>query len=170
MKNNASRIKKLTFLGIFASLAMLLSYVEFLLPPLFAAVPGIKLGLPNIVIIFILYRFGLKDAAAVSFIRLSLSALLFGSVITLAYSFAGAVLSLTIMALLKKLDIFSTVVVSIAGGICHNIGQIIVAVFLLNTPQIAYYLIVLTVTGTISGTFIGLCGALMIKRISLPKI
>lgn len=169
MKNNASKIKRLTFLGIFASLAMLLSYVEFLLPPLFAAVPGIKLGLPNIVIIFILYRFGLWDAATVSFIRLALSALLFGSVITLAYSFAGAILSLTVMAILKKLDIFSTVVVSIAGGVCHNIGQILVAMLLLDTPQIAYYLIVLAVTGTISGTFIGLCGALMIKRISLPK-
>ena len=170
VKNNSSRIKRLTFLGIFTSLAMLLSYVEFLLPPLFAAVPGIKLGLPNIVIIFILYRFGIKDAAAVSFIRLALSALLFGSVITFAYSFAGALLSLTIMLILKKLDLFSTVIVSIAGGVCHNIGQILVAMVLLDTPQIAYYLIILTITGTISGAFIGLCGALMIKRVLISKI
>lgn len=169
MKNDLSRIRRLTFLGIFASLALLLSYVEFLIPPLFAAVPGIKLGLPNIVIIFVLYRFGLWDAAAVSFLRLALSALLFGSVMTLAYSLAGAVLSLFIMVLLKKFDAFSTIIVSISGGICHNIGQILVAMLLLDTPQIAYYLIVLTVTGTISGAFVGLCGALMIKRLSLSK-
>ena len=169
MNNNQSRIRKLTFLGIFTALAMLLSYVEFLIPPLFSAVPGIKLGLPNVVIIFILYRFGLWDAASISFIRLALSALLFGSVITLAYSFAGALLSLSVMALLKKLNLFSTVVVSIAGGICHNIGQILVAMLLLDTPQIAYYLIVLAITGTISGAFIGLCGALMIKRITFQR-
>lgn len=169
MKNNQSRIKRVTFLGLLTSLALLLSYIEFLLPPLFAAVPGIKLGLPNIVIIFVLYRFGLSYAAGVSFLRLTLSSLLFGSVMTLAYSLAGAVLSLFIMVILKKLDFFSTVIVSIAGGICHNIGQILVAMLLLDTPQIAYYLIVLTVTGTISGAFVGLCGALMIKRLSINR-
>jgi heptaprenyl diphosphate synthase len=169
VKNNRSKIQRITFLGLFTALALLLSYVEFLLPPLFAAIPGIKLGLPNIVIIFVLYRFGLWNAAAVSFLRLAMSSLLFGTVMTFAYSLAGAVLSLVIMVLLKKLDIFSTVIVSIAGGVCHNIGQILVAVLLLGTPQIAYYLIVLMITGTISGAFVGLCGALMIKRISIKR-
>ena len=147
-----------------------MSYVEFLLPPLFSAVPGIKLGLPNIVIIFTLYRFGLKEAAVVSFIRLAISSMLFGTLVTFAYGFAGAVLSLTVMTLLKKFDFLSTAGVSIAGGVMHNLGQILVAMVLLNTPQIAYYLIVLAITGTISGLFIGLCGALMIKRVPLKKI
>ena len=169
MKRNQEKVKKITFLGLSAALALLLSYVEFLLPPLFAAVPGIKLGLPNIVIIFVLYRFGLGSAATVSFVRLVISSMLFGNAMTFAYSLAGAVLSLAIMALLKKLDFFSTVGVSITGGVTHNIGQILVALLLLDTPQIAYYMIVLTVTGIISGAFIGLCGAFMIKRIPIGK-
>ena len=169
MKSTRTKTKKITFLGLSAALALLLSYVEFLLPPLFAAVPGIKLGLPNIVIIFVLYRFGLGSAATVSFVRLVISSILFGNVMTFAYSLAGAVLSLTIMALLKKLDLFSTVGVSITGGVAHNLGQILVALLLLDTPQIAYYMIVLTVTGIISGAFIGLCGAFMIKRIPIGK-
>ena len=170
MKKNKLNIKRLTFLGLCASLALLMSYVEFLLPPLFAAVPGIKLGLPNIVIIFVLYRFGLREAAVVSFIRLAVSSLLFGTIVTFAYGLAGAVLSLTVMTILKKLDFLSTVGVSIAGGVTHNLGQILVAMFLLNTPQIAYYLIVLAITGTISGLFIGLCGALVIKRVPLKNL
>ena len=169
MRNNRLKIQKITFLGLSAALALLLSYVEFLLPPLFSAVPGIKLGLPNIVIIFTLYRFGLGSAATVSFVRLVISSMLFGNVMTFAYSLAGAILSLAIMALLKKLDLFSTVGVSITGGVAHNLGQILVALLLLDTPQIAYYMIVLTVTGTISGAFIGLCGAFMIKRIPNVK-
>lgn len=169
MKSNQTKIKKITFLGLSASLALLLSYVEFLIPPLFAAVPGIKLGLPNIVIIFALYQYGLGSAAAVSFVRLVISSMLFGNVMTFAYSLAGATLSLAIMALLKKLDFFSTVGVSITGGVSHNLGQILVALLLLDTPQIAYYMIVLTVTGIISGAFIGLCGAFVIKRISINK-
>ena len=169
MRSNQAKIKKITFLGLSAALALLLSYVEFLLPPLFAAVPGIKLGLPNIVIIFVLYQYGLGSAAAVSFVRLVISSMLFGNAMTFAYSLAGAVLSLLAMALLKKIDMFSTVGVSIVGGILHNLGQILVALILLDTPQIAYYMIVLTVTGTISGAFIGICGAFMIKRIPLKK-
>lgn len=169
MKSNQTKVKKITFLGLSAALALLLSYVEFLLPPLFAAVPGIKLGLPNIVIIFVLYRFGLISAATVSFVRLVISSMLFGNVMTFAYSLAGATLSLIIMALLKKLDLFSTVGVSITGGVAHNLGQILVALLLLDTPQIAYYMIILTVTGIISGAFIGLCGAFMIKRIPIKK-
>jgi heptaprenyl diphosphate synthase len=170
VEHKHTRTKKIAFVGLAASLALLLSYVEFLLPPLFVAVPGIKLGLPNIIILYVLYCIDLKYAALVSFTRLFISALLFGNVMTLAYSAAGAVLSLLVMAILKKLDLFSTVGVSVSGGIAHNLGQILVAVVLLDTPQIAFYLIVLALTGTISGIFIGLCGALMVKRLPYKKI
>ncbi len=161
--------KKVAFLGLSASLALLLSWIEFLLPPLYAAVPGIKIGLPNVVILVVLYLVGTKEAATVSLVRLCVSSLLFGNPVMFVYSAAGAVLSLLLMILLKKLDRLSTVGVSVAGGVAHNIGQTAVAMLLLNTPQIAYYLIVLTVTGTISGVFIGLCGAFLTKRLSKTK-
>ena len=155
-------------LGLFASLAMLLSYVELQLPPLYAAVPGIKIGLPNVAIIFILYRLGIREAAVVSFVRLIIVAMLFGSVMTFIYSAAGAVLSLAVMAILKKADFLSTVGVSVAGGVFHNLGQIIMAMIFLSTAEVGYYMAVLAVTGTVSGIFVGLCGAFLIKR--LPKI
>lgn len=169
MKNSQTRTKKIAFVGIAASLALLLSYVEFLLPPIFVAVPGIKVGLPNVVILYVLYCLGIKYAVMVSFVRICISSLLFGNVMTLAYSVAGAILSLLVMIILKKIDKFSTVGVSVAGGVAHNLGQILVAMVLLDTPQIAFYMIVLAVTGTISGIFIGLCGAILIKRIPANK-
>ena len=164
MKSKQTKTKHIAFVGIAATLALLLSYVEFLLPPLFAAVPGIKIGLPNVVILFMLYRAGFRYAALISFIRLSISSLLFGNAMTLVYSTAGALLSLLIMGILKKTDKFSAVGVSVAGGVMHNLGQVLVAMLLLDTPQIAYYMIVLAFTGTISGIFVGLTGAHLIKR------
>lgn len=170
MKQRQTKTKTVAFLGISAALALLLSYVEFLLPPLFAAVPGIKLGLPNAVILYVLFALDARYAAGVSAVRLLVASLLFGNAMTLAYSAAGAALSLTVMTLLKKTDRLSPVGVSVAGGVSHNLGQILVAMLLLDTPQIAYYLIVLTVTGTVSGIFIGLCGALLVKRIPARRI
>ena len=160
----------MAMLGMCASVALLLSYVETLFPPLFAAVPGIKIGLPNVAIIFLLYRFGVKEAAIVSFVRLIIVSMLFGNTMTLAYSVAGAVLSLLTMALLKRMNFLSTVGVSVAGGVSHNVGQILVAMVLLSTAEIGYYMIVLAVTGTVSGIFVGLCGAFLIKRLPDKKI
>lgn len=170
MRTNTLRTKKITFLALFASLALLLSYVEMLLPPIFTAVPGVKMGLPNIVIILILYRFGIKEAAIISFVRLVIVTMLFGSIMMFWYSLAGAVLSLTVMGILKKFDFMSTVGVSVAGAIMHNVGQTIVAVFLMQTPKIMYYLAVLSITGTIAGIFIGLCGAFLHKRFEKIKM
>ena len=158
--------KKLTLLGLLTAIALLLSYVEALLPPIFVAVPGIKMGLPNIAIIFVLYRFGLKEAAAVSLVRLAAVALLFGSAMTLIYSLAGAVLSLALMSLLKKSNLFSMIGVSIVGGVSHNLGQILVAMWLMETAEIGYYMIILTVTGTIAGILIGLAGSFVLKYLN----
>ncbi len=162
MKNKA---KKIAFMGIMASLAIVLSYVEAMLPPLSASVPGIKMGLANIVIVFALYSFGVGSAVCISLVRLFAVALLFGNATTFAYSFAGAALSLTLMYLLKRFDILSPVGVSTAGGVSHNIAQIAVAILLLGRAEIGYYLIVLTLTGTVSGVLIGLLGSLLIKRL-----
>ncbi len=161
MMNN--RVKKIVFLGLCTAIAMILSYVEILLPPLWSGIPGIKMGLPNIVILFVLYRFSAKEAALVSLVRLLTVALLFGNGMTFIYSFSGAVLSLLIMILFKRLNFFSMVGVSIAGGVFHNLGQILAAMFLLDTAQIGYYMIVLTVTGTVAGIFVGFAGSLVLK-------
>lgn len=162
--------KKIAFLGLFTAITLVLAYVEVLLPPLFTAIPGIKLGLPNIAIIFILYRMGVKEAAAVSFVRIVAVSLLFGNPMTFAYSMAGGVLSLTAMALLRKIDLLSVVGVSVAGGVLHNVGQILMAMLLLDTAELGYYLIVLAVTGTISGIFVGLCGSFAVKRIFIKGL
>lgn len=158
-------VRRLAFLGLCASVALVFSYIEALIPPIISSVPGIKLGLPNIAIIFVLYKFGLRDAAAVSFVRIVIVSLLFGNAFALAYSVAGAVLSLAVMALLKKLDILSTVGVSVAGGIFHNVGQILVAMAVLGTAELGYYLIVLAISGTVAGIFVGVCGSLAIARL-----
>jgi heptaprenyl diphosphate synthase len=168
MRNtNRKNIHKLALLSILTSAALILSYVEAVLPPIFSAVPGIKLGFPNILIIYILYRMGLWEAVAVSFVRIVLVSLLFGTPLSFVYSVAGAFLSLTIMAILKKTDLLSTVGVSVAGAVFHNLGQILMAMLLLGTADIGYYMVILAVTGTIAGVFIGLCGALMIKRLNV---
>ncbi len=159
------KTKKIAFLGLCTAVTLILSYVEALLPPLWAAVPGIKMGLPNIMILFLLYRFSWREAAAVSLVRLAAVAMLFGSVMTLAYSFAGAVLSLLVMALLKKSNRFSMVGVSITGGVFHNLGQIFVAMLVLETAEIGYYMIVLTLTGTAAGILVGLAGSFVLKAL-----
>ncbi|MBR5246459.1 MAG: Gx transporter family protein [Clostridia bacterium] len=167
MKN---KTKKISFLGIATSVALILAYIEAILPPIWTAVPGIKVGLPNLIIILILYRFGFKEAVIVSGIRLIIVTILFGNAMTLAYSVAGAVLSLLVMGILKKTDKFSTVGVSIVGAVCHNLGQIIVAIFLFDTVQIGYYMIVLAITGTIAGVFIGVGSSLLLRRTENLKI
>ena len=158
--------RKLAYLGLCTAVALILAYVEVLLPPLTSAVPGIKLGLPNIAIIFVLYRYGVRYAAMVSFVRIAVVSILFGNPMTFAYSAAGAALSLLVMAILRRMDVLSTVGVSVAGGVFHNVGQILMAMLVLGTAELGYYLIVLAITGTISGIFVGLCGALAVKRIS----
>ena len=161
------KTKKLTMLALLSAAALIFAYVESLFPPLVASVPGIKMGLPNIAIIFTLYKFGVKEAFTVSFIRLVFVALLFGNMMSLWYSFMGALLSLTVMAILKKLDLFSLTGISVAGGVLHNLGQILVAILLTGVKEIAYYMIFLAVSGTISGILIGLVSAFIIKRIKL---
>lgn len=160
MKNDT---KKLTLLALLTAIALILSYLESLLPPLSAFFPGVKLGLANIAILFTLYRYGVKEAAAVSFVRLFLSTLLFGSVVSLFYGAAGAVLSLASMGLLRRLSVFSAVGVSVVGGVMHNMGQIGVAVLLTETAAVGYYLPILLLSGILSGVAVGIAAALCIR-------
>ena len=160
-----NKVKDTAFLGLCVTLALGLAYVEVLMPPLLAAVPGIKMGLPNIVLIFLLYRRGIAAAATVSLLRMVLVTLLFGNWMAFLYSLAGGALSMAVMVLLKRLNFLSVAGVSVAGGVTHNVGQILIAMWLMNTAELGYYLIVLAVTGTVAGLFIGLCGALLIRRV-----
>ncbi|MBR7181781.1 MAG: Gx transporter family protein [Clostridia bacterium] len=158
------RAKRVAFLSMSIALAMILSFVESLIPAL-VAIPGIKIGLPNLIIVFLLYRVGWKETVIVSIIRIVLVSVLFGNIQTMTFSIAGAVLSLLGMILLQKTNWFSTIAVSITGGILHNIGQIIAAVLWTQTAEIAYYLPVLLISGTVAGTVIGLLAGLLVKRL-----
>ena len=162
--------KKITVLALFSAMAIIFSYIEAILPPIWSAIPGIKVGLANIVTVALLYRFSIKEASIVAFIRIIIIALLFGNAMTLMYSIAGFVLSIAIMAILKKTGLFSTVGVSIAGGVFHNLGQIIVAMIVLQTKEIGYYMIILAITGTVAGILIGIAGNLMLKYSSKLRL
>ena len=156
--------RKIARMGLLVALSMILSYVESLIPA-FVAVPGVKVGLANIVVVFALYTLGPIEALAVSLIRVVLSSLLFGSVLSLLYSLSGALLSLVGMILMKKAKIFSTTVVSVTGGVLHNVGQILVACLVLETDVLLYYLPVLILSGTITGAVIGIASSIVIKRL-----
>ena len=161
------KASKIAQYGLLTALALVLSYLESLIPPLW--VPGVKLGLPNLAVVFALYRLGWKDACAISLVRVVLVTLLFGNGAALAYSIAGAALSLSLMGLLKKTGKFSTVGVSVAGGVAHNAGQTLVAMALLETSRLAWYLPVLWVSGTIAGVLIGIVSGVLVERVPDPK-
>ena len=153
--------------GLITALALVLSYLESLLPPL--GVPGVKLGLPNLAIVFALYRLSFRDACVISLVRVALAALLFGNGASLAYSAAGAVLSLAVMGLLKKAGRFSSVGVSVAGGVAHNAGQILVAMAMLETARLAWYLPVLWISGVIAGVVVGAVSGELVRRVPEQK-
>ena len=161
--------KRLTLLSVLVAVAMILSYVESLVPA-FVAVPGVKMGLSNIATVFALYTLGPVAAISVSLVRVCLSALLFGNAASLIYSLFGAAFALLAMILLKRLSLFSAMGVSVAGGVFHNVGQILMAMWLLGTAELGYYLIVLAITGTVSGVFVGLCGGMAVKRIPMRNM
>ncbi len=158
------KTRKISYMALTTALCMVLSFVESQIPA-FVAVPGVKVGLANIAVIFALYRMGWKEAAAVSLIRVVLVSLLFGNFAALFYSLAGAVLSLAGMCLLKKTGKFTEIIVSVAGGVLHNIGQIAMASILLETDVLRYYLPLLLLSGTIAGIVVGVSSAILIRRI-----
>ncbi len=162
------KTKKVAFLGLSIALAMILSFVESQIPAL-VAIPGIKVGLPNLVMVFLLYKVGWKETVIVSIIRVVLVSMLFGNVQTMAFGIAGAALSLTGMIILKKLNFFSCIAISVVGGVLHNVGQIIMACLITETAQIAYYLPVLLISGTVAGVVIGLIGGMLVKRLDRFK-
>jgi len=158
------RERKVALYGLLTALAFVLSYIEAQIPVLFA-VPGMKLGLTNLVILFSLYRMSSRDALLLNIVRMILVAATFGNLFSLAYSLAGGILSWLAMILLKRSKKFSMVGVSVAGGVAHNVGQILVAIFVLETGKLIYYLPVLLVSGLAAGVVVGILGGELVKRI-----
>ena len=157
--------KRLTLLALSVAVAMILSYVEILLPGFSHIAPGLKIGLPNIVIISILYIFGVKDAAIVSLIRVFLTSLLFTSFFMGAYGLVGAILSLALMSLLKKSGKFSMIFISIVGAISHNVAQITLFVLISQTEEVISYLPFLMIGGVFSGLAVGVVARFSYKYV-----
>ena len=151
--------RRVALTGLLAALALIFSYVEVLVP-FNAGVPGIKLGLANLVPLIILYRMDARYAFAANLIRVLLAGLLFSGMFAALYSLAGSVTSFLLMYLLKKTDLFSVIGVSTAGGVFHNIGQLCVAIY-----QLIHYLPVLIISGMIAGIIVGIGATVLLDRI-----
>ncbi len=156
---------RVAYFGMFTALALIFSYVETLIPISFG-IPGVKLGLANLIIVAALYKMALKEAYLLSVVRVLLAGFLFGNYFSILYSLSGALLSLSVMALLKKNGGFSVIGVSIAGGVFHNIGQLFVAMLAVETFQVAYYVPVLLVAGLLTGLVIGILAQELLRRLT----
>ena len=158
--------KKVAYYGMFTALSMVFSYIEVLLP-LHTGIPGVKIGLANLVTVLVLYSMGEKEAFFISGVRIVLTNMLFYSPGMLLFSLAGGFLSLLVMVILKKTKRFSAAGVSVAGGVAHNIGQLICAAFVIENTTVFYYFPVLLISGTLAGGAIGIVGGIVLKK--LPK-
>ncbi len=156
--------KKTAQLGVYIALAMILSYVESLIPFSFG-IPGIKLGLTNVVTVIMMYTYGIPGALGVAVLRAVLSGFMFGNAFSIIYSVAGCVLSFIFMYILKKTNHFAIISVSAAGGVMHNVGQLIVAANVVKTYSVIYYAPVLIIAGVFTGIIIGIVSDEIVKRI-----
>lgn len=155
---------KVAYFGVFTALALIFSYVETLIPINFG-IPGVKLGLANLIIVIALYKMRLREVYLLSIVRVLLSGFIFGNYFSIIYSLAGGLLSLTVMAVFKRKDGFSIMGISIAGGVFHNVGQLIVAMLVVETFSVAYYVPVLLIAGMITVLLIGIVSNEMLKRL-----
>ena len=155
---------RVAYFGVFTALALIFSYIETLIP-INLGIPGVKLGLANLIIVIALYKIRLPEVYLLSVVRVLLSGLIFGNYFSIIYSLAGGLLSLTVMVLLKQMGSFSVMGISVAGGVCHNIGQMIVAMLVVETFSVAYYFTVLLIAGLLTGFLIGILANGMLKRL-----
>ena len=166
LPNESPAAKRVALSALFASLALIFSYVEAILPAA-PGIPGIKLGIANLFVIIAMYRLDSRYALTINLIRIFLAGFMFSGLYGAIYSLCGCILSFAVMCLLKKSDAFSVVGVSMGGGVAHNIGQLSIAAILVSSPQIFYYLPVLIISGTVSGILIGWLGWILLEHI--PK-
>lgn len=154
--------KRISVIAVFTALALIFSYIEAIIP-FNLGVPGVKLGIANIVVVCALYIFGVKEAAGISLIRVFVIGLLFGNAVSLIYSLSGAVLSIAVMIICKRLKL-SVIGVSAMGGIFHNVGQLSAAALILNSSTVMYYYPVLFISGIVTGIIIGIVSLPIIKN------
>ena len=157
---------KVAYFGVFTALALIFSYVESLIP-INLGIPGVKLGFANLIIVIALYKMSIKGAYILSVVRIVLAGFMFGNLFAILYSLSGGILSLTIMSILKKTNKFSVYGVSMAGGVFHNIGQLLTAAIVLESVSIGYYFPVLLISGLVTGFVIGVIANEMIKRLKI---
>ena len=162
--HSGENTRRLAFGAMFTALALIFSYVEFLVP-LPVPVPGIKLGLANLVIIIAIYRMGFKYAFTINCVRIIASGLLFSGVFGMLYSFVGGILSLVVMYILYRTRLFSMVGVSMAGGVMHNLGQLLTACLIVSNIRLMSYFAALLFSGLISGILIGIVAYQIEKRL-----
>ena len=156
--------KKTAYLGLFTAVAVIFGYVEAMIP-VFAGIPGIKLGLANLAVLFILKKYSWKEAALVSLCRILIIGFMFGNMFSIVYSVAGAALSLTVMTLICRFTDFSMIGISVAGGISHNVGQLAIAMLIVENFHLIYYAPALLVSGVVTGVVIGILTSETAKRI-----
>lgn len=156
--------RKIAYFGVLTALALIFSYVEHLIPIHFA-IPGIKLGLANLCVLIVLYKIGIKEAVILSVTRVILAGFMFSNLFAILYSMFGGLLSLLVMWILKRTAWFSVIGISMAGGVFHNIGQLIVAGVVVESLSVFYYLPVLVFSGIVTGILIGVLANEMLKRI-----
>lgn len=152
-------------MGMLVALAFIFSYIESLLPTS-VGIPGVKIGLANMVVIVTLYTMGAAPAFALSLVRIVLTGFTFGNLASMVYSLGGGMLSLLVMVIARKTKLFSVTGVSVLGAVFHNVGQIIVAALVIENSSLFYYLPVLMISGVAFGIIIGVVGAMLIKRLS----
>ena len=164
MENRKSTTYKIALSALLAALALIFSYIEVILP-LNTGIPGVKLGVANLVIIIALYILDFKYALSINVLRILVSGLLFNGFFGVMYSFAGGILSIIVMYALKKTNRFSTVGVSMAGGVMHNLGQLLVAALIVSNIKLFFYFPVLLFSGMVSGILIGILAHLILKKL-----
>lgn len=156
-KKPVSKAKRVARCGMLVALAFIFSYVEAILP-ISVGIPGVRLGLANLVVLSMLYLLTPMEVFAILLGRIVLAGLTFGTLFSMIYSLAGGVLSFLIMLFFCKRRVFSVVGVSILGGVTHNMGQLLVAMFVVENLKLAYYLPVLLISGATAGAVIGILG------------
>ena len=157
------RTDRLAKMGLLLALGMILSYVEALFP-IAPSMPGVKIGLANMLVVLLLYSYGWKYGTIYQLSRILLTAMLFGNLFSCVYSLAGAALSMAVMIGFKKSDFLDMAGISMAGGIAHNIGQLIIAYFVVQNTAIGWYMPILLITGAVSGYVIGFISEILLKR------
>lgn len=157
-------VGRTAYMGLLLALALILSYVETLIP-FQTGIPGIKLGLANLAVVLCLYLFDWKRTFLLAAVKALLSGFLFGNLFMIVYSLAGAWFSAMIMIFLKKSRWFHVLTVSAAGGVMHNMGQLLVASLVVETYGVVYYMPVLIIAGLLTGSVIGIVAALVLPYI-----